>query len=170
MKKLLLILFLSIVALFLVGCNDKKGEPIKIGDTVYAIVPELKNENTTNLLIEGTVKEIKNQNGVLQYKISNKHTLFDSYTVDSKHVFKNYETAIKELDKVLVTSDEELLQQYDFVLGTIQERNSVDDGYTYAVEIKNEIIFIKSNKLFSVGDTVLLVEVQENKSILIDLD
>jgi len=68
------------------------------------------------------------------------------------------------------TNDEEILQQYDFVLGTIQERNSVDDGYTYAVEIKNEIIFIKSNKLFSVGDTVLLVEVQENESILIDLD
>lgn len=68
------------------------------------------------------------------------------------------------------TSDEELLQQYDFVLGTIQERNSVDDSYTYAIEIKNEIVLIKSNKLFSVGDIVLLVEVQENKSILIDLD
>ncbi len=68
------------------------------------------------------------------------------------------------------TNDEEILQQYDFVLGTIKERNNVDDGYTYAVEIKNEIGLIKSNKLFSVGDTVLLVEVQENKSILIDLD
>lgn len=69
-----------------------------------------------------------------------------------------------------ITTDEEILQQYDFVLGTIKERNNVDDGYTYAVEIKNEIIFIKSNKLFSVWDTVLLVEVQENKTILIDLD
>lgn len=68
------------------------------------------------------------------------------------------------------TNDEELLQQYDFVIGIIKERNNVDDGYTYAVEIKNEIGLIKSNKLFSVGDTVLLVEVQENKSILIDLD
>jgi hypothetical protein len=68
------------------------------------------------------------------------------------------------------TSDEEILQQYDFVIGTIKERNNVDDGYTYAVEIKNEIGLIKSNKLFSVGDVVLLVEVQENKSILIDLD
>jgi len=73
-------------------------------------------------------------------------------------------------EELLQQNDEEILQQYDFVLGTIQERNSVDDGYTYAVEIKNEIIFIKSNKLFSVGDTVLLVEVQENKSILVDLD
>lgn len=68
------------------------------------------------------------------------------------------------------TNDEELLQQYDFVIGTIKERSNADDGYTYAVEIKNEIGLIKSNKLFSVGDTVLLVEVQENKSILIDLD
>jgi hypothetical protein len=68
------------------------------------------------------------------------------------------------------TSDEEILQQYDFVLGTIQERNSADDGYTYTIEIENEIGLIKSNKLFSVGDIVLLVEVQENKSILIDLD
>lgn len=68
------------------------------------------------------------------------------------------------------TNDEEILQQYDFVLGTIQERNSVDDGFIYTIEIKNEISLIKSNKLFSVGDIVLLVEVQENKSILIDLD
>jgi uncharacterized lipoprotein NlpE involved in copper resistance len=68
------------------------------------------------------------------------------------------------------TSDEEILQQYDFVLGTIKERNNADDGYTYTIEIENEISLIKSNKLFSVGDIVLLVEVQENKSILIDLD
>ena len=170
MKKLLLIIFLSVVTLFLVGCKDKKEEPIKIGDDVYAIVPELKNENTTYLLIEGKVKEIKTQNGVLQYKISNKHELLKYYTVDSKYVFKNYEAAINELNKLLVTSDEEILQQYDFVLGTIQERNNVDDGFIYAIEIKNEIGLIKSNKLFSVGDTVLLVEVQENKSFLIDLD
>ncbi len=99
MKKLLLILFLSIVTLFLVGCKDKKEEPIKIGDDVYAIVPELKNENTTYLLIEGKVKEIKTQNGVLQYKISNKHELLKNYTVDSKYVFKNYEAAINELKR-----------------------------------------------------------------------
>ena len=68
------------------------------------------------------------------------------------------------------TSDEEILQQYDFVIGTIKERNNVDDSYTYAIEVKNEIGLIKSNKLFSVGDIVLLVEVQENKTILIDLD
>lgn len=98
MKKLLLIIFLSVVTLFLVGCNDKKGEPIKIGD------------------------------------------------------------------------DEEILQQYDFRLGKIIERRKLNDGFTYAIEIKNDIIFIKSNKLFSVWDTVLLVEVQENKTILIDLD
>jgi hypothetical protein len=41
------------------------------------------------------------------------------------------------------TSDEEILQQYDFVIGTIKERNNVDDGYTYAVEIKKkqQVIF-----------------------------
>lgn len=68
------------------------------------------------------------------------------------------------------TSDEEILQQYDFCLGTIKERNNVDDGYIYAIEVKNEIGLIKSNKLFSVGDIVLLVEYEENKSLLIDLD
>ncbi len=68
------------------------------------------------------------------------------------------------------TSDEEILQQYDFCLGTIKERSNTDDGYTYAVEVKNEIGLIKSNKLFSIGDIVLLVEYEENKSIIIDLD
>ena len=105
MKKLLLIIFLSVVTLFLVGCKDKKEEPIKIGDDVYAIVPELKNENTAYLLIEGKVKEIKTQNGVLQYKISNKNELLKNYTVDSKYVFKNYEAAINELNKLLVKKD-----------------------------------------------------------------
>ena len=52
MKKLLLILFLSVVTLFLVGCEEApEGEFFKMFDDVYAIVPELKNEKY-NLFVD----------------------------------------------------------------------------------------------------------------------
>lgn len=43
-------------------------------------------------------------------------------------------------------------------------------GYIYTIELENETGEVYSDKLFSIDEKVLIIEYEENKVILIDLD
>lgn len=84
---------------------------------------------------------------------------------------KELRERIKALEKTTNTvGDIETIKNAQFGLGTVKERIRNDNGYHYVIEIGDQIGLFESEDLFSVGEFVLVVEIEEGKSLLVDLD
>lgn len=91
--------------------------------------------------------------------------------------YNELENRIKELEERNASYEDELLRQKKefiesmlFGLGTVKERIRNDNGYHYVIEIGGQIGLFESEDLFSVGEFVLVVEIEEGNSLLVDLD
>lgn len=73
---------------------------------------------------------------------------------------------------IIVVKVEKDFNEYDYAIGKILTRNvSIGKkGYIYTVELENETGEVYSDELFSVNEKVLIIEYEEDKVILIDLD
>lgn len=91
--------------------------------------------------------------------------------------YNELENRVKELEERNASYEDELLRQKKefiesmlFGLGTVKERVRNDNGYHYVIEIGGQIGLFESEDLFSVGEFVLVVEIEEGNSLLVDLD
>lgn len=73
---------------------------------------------------------------------------------------------------IVVVKIEKDFNEYDYAIGKILTRNKSigEKGYIYTIELENETGEVYSDKLFSKGEKVLIIEYEEDKVILIDLD
>lgn len=78
----------------------------------------------------------------------------------------------KQPDILVIEVDKEF-QDYDYMVGEILTRNiSIPNkGYKYTIELEDgQTGEVYSDELFSIGEKVLVIEYDEGKAILIDLD
>lgn len=73
---------------------------------------------------------------------------------------------------IIVVKVEKDFNEYDYAIGEILTRNRSigNKGYKYTIELEEQTGEVYSDKLFSVGEKVLVIEYEEGKAILIDLD
>lgn len=62
------------------------------------------------------------------------------------------------------------LANYDYALGIVRDRFRYEEGYIYTISINEEEGDIYSENLFSIDEQVLVIEINEGNSVLIDLD
>ncbi len=74
--------------------------------------------------------------------------------------------------EIIVVKVEKDFNEYDYAIGKILTRNRSigNKGYKYTIELEDQTGEVYSDGLFSIGEKVLIIEYEEDKVILIDLD
>lgn len=124
---------------------------------------------TSYLMLRGTY--------VTQDEIEGLETDIEELGEEIETDIEELKNRIKELEERNASYEDELLRQkiefiesMEFGLGTVKERIRNDNGYHYVIEIGGQIGLFESEDLFSVGEFVLVVEIEEGNSLLVDLD
>ena len=74
--------------------------------------------------------------------------------------------------EIIVVKVEKDFNEYDYMIGEVLTRNRriANKDYKYTIELDGQTGEVYSDGLFSIGEKVLVIEYEEGKAILIDLD
>ena len=166
MKKLLLA-FVLLLSLTLVGCSNNDSEIEKLEQRVN----ELEAQPKLQICFDNYLCYYNDETWIVLAKNNAwKEELENYYT---KEELEDVLIAIQELQE-RTTFEFEFSDEYEYWLVVITSREPSDDfSYKYGIQELNDdtyTVYVESNDLFSVGELVLGVEIDNNTLLLVDFE
>lgn len=76
---------------------------------------------------------------------------------------------VKQLEELYDKEQRPSFEDYQYGIAKVVSRLNYGDYYAYVVEIQEALLTVYSQKLFSVGEDILIIEYNEGQIILVDL-